>query len=78
MKPWKGRNDEESCDCVSAVVCGWEVRLRLLSASVETAGVPRAWQLTMSRGVEERTFTVSDYVSLSNVDDANNWFSLWF
>ena len=57
---------------------GWKVRARPLPPSVETAGVPRVWVLTMSRGVEEKVFRVSDYASLSNVDDADNWFSLWF
>ena len=57
---------------------GWQVKTRPLPPAVATAGVPRVWELTMSRGAEEKTFRVSDYASLSNVDDATNWFSLWF
>ncbi|MDO5320213.1 MAG: glycoside hydrolase family 127 protein [bacterium] len=57
---------------------GWTAELKPLPAGTGTAGVPRAWSLTMKRGVEERTFPVSDYASLSNIDDPTNWFSLWF
>jgi len=62
---------ENGCD-------GWKASLKPLPYGVGTAGVPRAWTLTLARGVEERSFAVSDYASLSNVDDPNNWFSLWF
>jgi len=57
---------------------GWNASLKPLAVSSATAGVPCAWALTLSRGVEEKTFAVSDYASLSNVDDPDNWFSLWF
>ena len=57
---------------------GWTAELKPLPVGTGTAGVPRAWSLTMKRGVEERTFPVSDYASLSNIDDPTNWFSLWF
>ena len=57
---------------------GWTAKLNPLPAGTGTAGVPRAWSLTMKRGVEERTVPVSDYASLSNIDDPTNWFSLWF
>ena len=57
---------------------GWKASLKPLTPSLANAGVPRAWALTLSRGIEEKTFSVADYASLSNVDDPQNWFSLWF
>ena len=57
---------------------GWKATLKPLPKSVETAGVPQAWTLTLARGVEELTVPVADYASLSNLDDPSNWFSLWF
>ncbi|MBQ0031283.1 MAG: glycoside hydrolase family 127 protein [bacterium] len=57
---------------------GWRAALKAMPCRVGTAGVPRTWMLTLTRGVEERSFAVSDFASLSNVDDPDNWFSLWF
>lgn len=37
-----------------------------------------AWTLTLSDADGERSVPVGDYASVSAVDDAENWFSLWF
>jgi len=57
---------------------GWRATLVPRAVSAETAAVPRVWDLTLSRGAETVTMPVSDYASLSNFDDPDNWFSLWF
>ena len=57
---------------------GWKASLRPAPHTAENAGVPQAWFLTLSRGPESKTIPVSDFASVSNVDDPSNWFSLWF
>ena len=42
------------------------------------AGVFQPWTLTLRRGDEYRHIPVADFASVSNVDDPDNWFSLWF
>lgn len=36
------------------------------------------WDLTLEKGDVRKTVPVADYWSVSNVDDPDNWFSLWF
>lgn len=72
------RNDTFFSFATENGCAGWKASLKPLACGVGNAGVPRAWELTLSRGVEERTFAVSDFASLSNIEDPNNWFSLWF
>ena len=57
---------------------GWTANVEPLATSVGNVGVPRAWMLTLTRGLEKTECPVSDFASVSNVDDPDNWFSLWF
>lgn len=72
------RGDTFATFCYENGGAGWKIGLVPLRVTVGTSGVPRAWRLTMSRGAEEKEFAVSDFASLSNVDDPDSWFSLWF
>ena len=57
---------------------GWKATLAPIQASAANAGVGRAWLLTLSRGRELLRLPVSDFASVSDVDDPANWFSIWF
>ena len=58
---------------------GWTARLeRLTNDKAVSAGVADLWRLTLSRGATKVSSPVSDFASVSNVDDPANWFSLWF
>ena len=57
---------------------GWAASLAPAPAAAPRAGAGRVWNLTLSRGVEGRTLPVSDFASVSDLDDPDNWFSLWF
>ena len=72
------RGDTFATFCYENGGSGWKTELAPLHDTVGTSGVPRTWRLTMSRGVEIKSFAVSDFASVSNVDDPDNWFSLWF
>ena len=68
----------ETLDASTVRGYGWKASLRPAPHTAENAGVPQAWILTLSRGPESKTIPVSDFASVSNVDDPSNWFSLWF
>ena len=63
---------------------GWKLSLAPAKRSAKNAGVWGAWELTMEKelgdkqGVAKKTVPVADYWSVSCMDDAANWFSLWF
>jgi len=57
---------------------GWQAELVPASVAAANAGASRVWTLTLTRGFERKSFAVSDFASVSNVDDPANWFSLWF
>lgn len=56
----------------------WKTDLSSCACNSVTAGAARVWALTLERGVEKKTFPVTDFASASNFDDPDNWFSLWF
>ena len=55
-------------------------RAELLPARRTCANVSAwgAWTLVLSRNGERRLIPVADFASVSAVNDAANWFSLWF
>ena len=57
---------------------GWRATLAPRTPSADCSGAARIWNLTLSRGVEQKTIPVTDFASASNMDDPDNWFSLWF
>ena len=57
---------------------GWQAELEPAPATASCAGAARVWTLTLSRGIEKKSVQVSDFASVSNFDDPDNWFSLWF
>jgi len=73
-----GTSRQETLFATTLNLQGWTAELKPLPVSAANAGVPCAWNLTFRRGMEEKTVSVSDFASLSNVDDGENWFSLWF
>ncbi len=73
-----GTPRDETLFATTLFDCDWDVTLKTLPATPVTAGVPALWRLTFKRGVEEHEVQVSDFASVSNIDDPSNWFSLWF
>ena len=73
-----GTSRDETLGASTVRGYGWKASLRPAPHTAENAGVPQAWFLTLSRGPESKTIPVSDFASVSNVDDPSNWFSLWF
>ena len=57
---------------------GWNATLEPAPPAASCAGAAQVWLLTLSRGIEKKTIPVSDFASVSNLDDPDNWFSLWF
>ncbi|MBR1920872.1 MAG: hypothetical protein IJ829_02570, partial [Kiritimatiellae bacterium] len=74
-----GTSREETLSQESIRGGEWRASLRTLSASTANAAVPAAWTLTLeSAKGEKKELPVSDFASVSNIDDPSNWFSLWF
>lgn len=73
-----GTSRDETLNATTVRGYGWKASLAPAPVTAANAGVRRAWFLTLSRGVETKTISVSDFASVSNVDDPSNWFSLWF
>jgi len=73
-----GTSRDETLFATTLADCDWSVALKPVPTSPATAGVPAAWRLTFKRGVEEHEVLVSDFASVSNIDDPSNWFSVWF
>ncbi len=73
-----GTSREETLFATTIKGYGWKASLKPAPHAAENAGVPQAWLLTLSRGIESKTIPVSDFASVSNLDDPSNWFSLWF
>ena len=74
-----GTSREESLFASSLRGQGW--RAAALSPAPRTAanaGVPQPWILVLERGGENREIPVADFASVSNLDDPEGWFSLWF
>lgn len=57
---------------------GWSASLKPAKRTAANASTWGAWILTLERNGESKVFPVADYWSVSNVDDPDNWFSLWF
>lgn len=57
---------------------GWKASLSPAKRTAANAAVWGAWKLTLEKDGERRAIPVADFWSVSNVDDPENWFSLWF
>lgn len=57
---------------------GWKASVVPAGRTAANAAAWGVWSLTLEKGGEKRTVPVADYWSVSNVDDPENWFSLWF
>ena len=58
---------------------GWRVSALLpADRTVENAGIVQPWTLILERDGETRNIPISDFASVSSLDDPANWFSLWF
>ena len=57
---------------------GWSASLEPAPKTAANAAVGAAWNLTLSCGWVKKTVPVSDFASVSNVDDPSGWFSVWF
>ena len=73
-----GTSRDETLFATSLRGQGWKASLEAMPADAENAGVSSAWLLTFERGVEKKRIRVSDFASVSNIDDPSNWFSIWF
>ncbi len=73
-----GTSREETFDFKTVNKKGWKASLSPAKWTAANAAVWGAWDLTLEKDGEKRTIPVADYWSVSNVDDPENWFSLWF
>ena len=73
-----GTSREETFDFKTVNKKGWKASLSPAKWTAANAAVWGAWNLTLEKDGEKRTIPVADYWSVSNVDDPENWFSLWF
>ena len=74
-----GTSREETLFASSLRGQGWRAAaLRPAPRATANAGVPQPWILVLERGCETREIPVADFASVSNLDDSENWFSLWF
>ena len=74
-----GTSREETLFASSLRGQGWRAAaLRPAPRTALNAGVPQPWILVLERGGEIREIPVADFASVSNLDDPEGWFSLWF
>ena len=62
---------------------GWKLSLAEAPRTAKNVGVWGSWTLTLEKPIREKpsmkkVIPVADYWSVSNMDDPENWFSLWF
>ncbi len=57
---------------------GWKASLSPAKRTAENAAAWGAWELSLEKDGERRLIPVADFWSVSNIDDPENWFSLWF
>ena len=73
-----GTSREETLDFESVNRKGWKAKVEPVKRSAANASVWGAWNLILEKDGARKSIPVSDYWSVSNVDDPGNWFSLWF
>lgn len=57
---------------------GWAASVAPADRTATNAAAWGVWNLTLEKGTEKRSFPVADFWSVSNVNDPENWFSIWF
>ena len=74
-----GTSREETLYATTLRGQGWRATsLRPAPCTAGNAGVSQPWTLDLTRGEETRSIPVADFASVSDIDDPDNWFSLWF
>ena len=74
-----GTSREETLFASSLRGQGWRAAaLRPAPRTAANAGVPQPWILVLERSGETREIPLADYASVSDLDDPEGWFSLWF
>ena len=74
-----GTSYDETLNMTTIRGGGWRASLQRMTSTVSTGGVENSWMLRLDGPHGDCKFIpVSDYASVSNVDDPANWFSLWF
>ena len=75
-----GTSREETLFASTLLGQGWRATtLRPAARTIANAGVVQAWTLVLEKdGAETKSIPVADFASVSNLDDPDNWFSLWF
>lgn len=75
-----GTSREETLFAPTLREQGWHAdSLRPAPRSAENDGVAQPWTLVLRRDDgETRLVPVADFASVSNLNDPDNWFSLWF
>lgn len=74
-----GTDRDETLNATTVRGGGWRASLRRGADDPQSAGVEDVWMLTLSGPHEtQKVVPVSDYASVSNIDNPSNWFSLWF
>lgn len=74
-----GTSREETLDFTSIDgQDGWKASLEPAKRTAVNAAAWGVWQLKLDDGQRQKQIPVADFWSVSNVDDPENWFSLWF
>ena len=74
-----GTSRDETLNATTIRDGNWTVSMRRAAEQAENTGVENVWLLALTGPHETvKVVPVSDYASLSNIDDPANWFSLWF
>ena len=73
-----GTSREETLAFETVNALGYRAELLPVKRTCANVSAWGAWTLVLSRNGEKRIIPVADFASVSSVDDAANWFSLWF
>ena len=74
-----GTSREETLSDATLRGDGWRAAaLRPTARTTANAGVVQPWTLVLEHDGKTRNIPVADFASVSDLDDPENWFSLWF
>ena len=74
-----GTSREETLSDATLRGDGWRAAaLRPAARTTANAGVVQPWTLVLEHDGKTRNIPVADFASVSDLDDPENWFSLWF
>ncbi|MDY5955092.1 MAG: glycoside hydrolase family 127 protein [Kiritimatiellia bacterium] len=73
-----GNSRSQTLHDTSLAHLDYRARLHPAPKRAANSAVPQTWRLTLTRSDREYQVEVTDFASASNINDPENWFSIWF